>query len=139
MIIIKNILRKKGRRASQINSNVRKQDDKRRKSTGSFEIHTFHTTPKKSKINKDDSSDVLSLDNNHNTQKSGDSNEYSNDNSVEVIDDNKLFDQDVALIPKKRKFINGINSAVTSVDFYNSKKWQDYCRWKDNILKEIKI
>lgn len=53
------------------------------------------------------------MDNNHNTQKSEDSNEYSNDNSVEVIDDNKLFDQDAALIPKRRKFINGINSAVS--------------------------
>lgn len=127
--------KKKGRRVSQINSNVGKHDDKRRKSTGSFEIHTFHTTPEKNKINKDDTS----LDNNHNTQKSEDSNEYSNDNSVEVIDDNKLFDQDAALIPKRRKFINGINSAVTSVDFYNSKKWQDYCRWKNNVLKEIKI
>jgi len=35
------------------------------------------------------------------------------DQSMIIVDDNKLLDQDPSLIQRKRKYINGINSAVS--------------------------
>jgi len=39
-------------------------------------------------------------------------------NSVMIIENNNLIDQDIALIPKKKKYINGINSAVRILIVY---------------------
>ncbi|KAG4103376.1 hypothetical protein H8356DRAFT_1644853 [Neocallimastix lanati (nom. inval.)] len=136
--------KKKGRRISQINSNSEKQDNKRRKSTSSFDINKISTSsPIRNKILKDNQSNIINVEDNSKTPiPSMNNNENLNENldqSMIIVDDNKLLDQDPSLIQRKRKYINGINSAITSVDFYNSKKWQDYCNWKDNILKSLKI
>ncbi|ORX52984.1 hypothetical protein BCR36DRAFT_349700 [Piromyces finnis] len=127
--------KKKGRRVSQINSNkLDEKENKRRKSTGDIKNQIIKKTLLKNKENIDSLIDPLKLQDNITILKSD-----NNDSPVMVIDDNKLFSQDASLIPKKRKYINGINSAVSNVDFYNSKKWKDYCEWKNNILKDLKI
>ncbi|OUM61396.1 hypothetical protein PIROE2DRAFT_62529 [Piromyces sp. E2] len=126
--------KKKGRRASQINSKIEGQDNKRRKSIGSFENNIINKTPIKNKEIIDSTTDIIKSEGDIEVLKSSEDND-----SVILIENNKLSDKDAGLIPKKRKYINGINSAVTNVDFYNSKKWRDYCEWKSVILKGLKV
>jgi len=138
----KKYFKKKGRKTSQINSIAEIHNNKKRKSAGSYEINSITSTLVINNIKNENKSDVLYINDSAEKKKlevNDENLDESSSNSLEVLDKNKLFDQDVSLIPKKRKYINGINSAVTSGDFYNSKKWQDYCNWKNNILKGLKI
>ncbi|ORX75129.1 hypothetical protein BCR32DRAFT_272090 [Anaeromyces robustus] len=138
----KKYFKKKGRRTSQINSNVEIHNNKKRKSIGAYEINSVIITPLKNNIKNEDKPNILCIDEDiekKNIEVNNDVLDESSSHPLEVVDNNKLFNQDVSLIPKKRKYINGINSAVTSGDFYNSKKWQDYCNWKNNVLKGLKV